>query len=147
MGNLRKLKIRMKLDRDLRHTLLRGSKNEILIDLDGDGEADIAILDADHDGDIDAVALDLDGDGELGFYVVDSDHNGIPDQILVDVDGDGKLDVLAAGKEVEDAIISAVILVEKAMEASEYIAANLDAALDDLEKEVKKARKQLRKIK
>lgn len=146
MGTLLKLKLKMKLDKDLRHTMLKGSKHEILIDLDGDKEPDIAILDTNHDGDIDTFALDLDGDGELGFYVVDSDHNGIPDKILFDTDGDGKLDVFAAGKDVEDAIITAVALVEKAIQDGEYIAAQLDAALDEVEKEVKKTRKALKKL-
>lgn len=147
MGTLRKLKLKMKLDKTLRHTLIKGLKNEILIDLDGDKEADIALLDTNKDGDIDTIALDLDGDGELGFYAVDQDHNGIVDTLLCDVDGDGKLDCLASGKEVEEAIISALILVNEALKEGEYIASELDKALDELEKEIKKSRKELKKLK
>lgn len=147
MGNLRKLKLKMKLDHDLRHTLIKGQRNEILIDLDGDKEADIAILDLDNDGNIDAFALDLDGDGELGCYVVDSNKNGVPDKILADLDGNGELTVVASGEEVEQAIIAACALVERALAASEYIARDLDAALDQVEKEVRRARKELKRIK
>lgn len=146
MGTLKKLKFKMKLDKNLRHAMLKGTKNEILLDLDGDNDADLALLDLNFDGDIDAIALDLDGNGELDFYVVDSDHNGVPDQILFDEKEDGNLTVLAAGKDVEDAIIAGCTLVARAIEAGEYITANLDEALDSLEKDIKKARKALKKI-
>ena len=43
MGTLRKLRMAMKTDRDLRRLMVRGSHNEILLDLDGDKEADIAL--------------------------------------------------------------------------------------------------------
>lgn len=145
MGTLMKLKLKMKFDRDLRHAMVRGSKHEILLDLDGDKLPDIAIMDLDKDGDIDALAVDLDGNGELSFFIVDTDHNGIPDQILYE-DDNGELQVLAAGPEVEQAIVNAAILVEQAIAAGEYIAKNLDLALDDMEKEIKKARKSLKKL-
>ena len=36
MGTLRKVKRKMKMDKDFRKTLVRSAKDEILIDVDGD---------------------------------------------------------------------------------------------------------------
>ena len=131
MKTLRKVKLTMKLDKDLRHTLLKGTKNEILIDLDGDKQADLALMDTTNDG-------------EFNLYLVDSDHNNIPDTILYDENGDGNMQVLAVGKDVEDAMLSAAALVVKALEFGDYVASQLDSALDELEKEVKVLRKKLK---
>ena len=45
MGTLRQLKMKMRLDADLRPMLVRAMRHEILIDLDGDKVADIALID------------------------------------------------------------------------------------------------------
>lgn len=145
MGTLRKIKTKMKLDKDLRKLLVRGSRDEILLDLDGDGQADIALTDENHDGDLDTFAVDLTGDGEFNLYFVDTDHNSIPDAILFDEEGDGDLEVLDIGKDVEAALIEAAQYVYELMLAEEYAAQSMDAALLDLEKRVHDARRQLRK--
>ena len=146
MGTLRKLKMKMKLDRDWHKTLVRGARNEILIDIDGDKEPDVAIMDTTGNGDIDTIAVDLTGDGEFNLYISDTDGNGIPDLILMDEEGKGDLKVLGMGKEVEDAIITAANAVKVAIATGDYISQLLDAALDDLDREVKLARKQLKKL-
>lgn len=144
MGTLLKVKTKLKLDRDLRKMLVRGSRHEILLDLDGDGQADIGLLDENTDGDIDTVAVDLTGAGMFDLYFVDTDHNGIPDAILYYEDGSEEVTVLGLGEEVEDAMISAAADVYMLMLADEYIAASMDAALEELERDVKAARKELR---
>lgn len=144
MGTLKKLKFRMKLDREWRRTLVRGTKNEILIDLDGDKQADLALMDTLGDGDVDTLAIDLDGNGDFDLYFVDTDHNNIPDKILFDEKGDGEFVEIASGKEVEEGVILALQAVETALAMGDYIAASLDAALDELEKEIKAARKKLK---
>jgi hypothetical protein len=146
MGTLRKLKMKMKFDRDWHKTLVRGARNEILIDIDGDKEPDVAIMDTTGNGDIDTLAVDLTGDGEFNLYISDTDGNGIPDLILMDEDGKGDLKVLGMGKEVEEAIITAASAVKTAIATGDYISQLLDAALDDLDKQVKIARKQLKKL-
>jgi len=55
----------------------------IVVDVDGDGNPDMAYYDFDRDGKPDAVAIDTTGTGE-------------PDVIGVDVTGNGKLDVMIA---------------------------------------------------
>lgn len=146
MGTLRKLKIKMRLDHDWHKTLVRGSRNEILIDVDGDKQPDVAILDTTGNGDIDTVAVDLTGDGEFNLYVSDTDGNGIPDLVLLDEDGTGDVQVLGMGQDVENAVLRAANAVRLAVIAGDYLSEVLDAALDELDQEVKLARKQLKKL-
>ena len=145
MGTLRKTRTKLRLDRDLRQMLVRGSRDEILLDLDGDKQADIALIDDDRDGDLDTFALDLTGDGQFNLYLVDTDHNHIPDAILFDREGDGDMELLALGEEVEAAILSAAQELYISLLAEEYLAQDLDAALRELEKEAREARKALKK--
>ena len=69
--------------RDLRKLMVRGSHNEILLDLDGDKQADIALQDINSDGNIDRFAFDATGDGWFNLFIDDEDRNGIPDRIFV----------------------------------------------------------------
>ena len=146
MGTLRTVKRKMKLDKDLHKTLLRSAKDEILIDVDGDGLADVALMDSTGDGNIDTLAVDLTEDGEFNLYFHDSDGNNIPDMILLDEDGDGILDYAAIGKEVEDEMVAIANEILTALALGDYIAEKLDSELDALEKQLKAARKQLKKL-
>ncbi len=146
MGTLRKLKMKMRLDRDWHKTLIRGSRNEILIDVDGDKQPDVAILDTTGNGDIDTVAVDLTGDGKFNLYISDTDGNDIPDLILLDEDGTGDVQVLGMGQDVENAVLRAANAVRLAVIAGDYLSEMLDAALDELDHEVKLARKQIKKL-
>ena len=74
MGTLLKAKTAIRLDRDLRHKLVRGSRHEILLDLDGDKLADIALIDDNHDGDLDTIAVDLSGNGEFDLFLIDTEE-------------------------------------------------------------------------
>ncbi len=145
MGTLRKLKTKMKFDRDWHKALLRSAKNEILIDIDGDKEADLALLDTTGDGDIDTLAVDLTGDGEFNLYFGDTDKNGVPDVVLYDEDGTGDLELLGIGQEVEDAILATAAMIRAAVITGDYIAEALEQELDELDKELKQARKELKK--
>jgi len=144
MGTLRKLKLQLKLDKNLRHMMIKGCRNEILIDLDGDKQADLAFIDQCGDGNIDTIAVDL-GDDDTTLYFIDTDHNNVPDAILVDERGRSEISALACGKEVEAAILSAAQALFAAIEFGEYVTSVLDACLDELEKEIKKAKKTYRK--
>ncbi|MCD8364239.1 MAG: hypothetical protein LUC83_00175 [Clostridiales bacterium] len=144
MGTLRKVKQKMKLDRDFRKTLVRSAKDEIMIDVDGDGVPDIALMDSTGDGDIDTLAMDLTGDGEFNLYFHDSDDNGIPDMILLDEDGDGIIEVVAIGKEVEARMIEAANTILTMMAVGDYVAETLDQALDDMQEMLNEAKKELK---
>ncbi len=145
MGTLRQLKMKMKMDRDWHKTLVRGSRNEILIDLDGDKEADIGLLDVSGNGDVDTIAIDLTGDGEFNLYFSDTDENGIPDLVLMDEEGNGDIKILGIGQEVEDGMISAAAAISASIVTGEYVSSVLEKALDEMEDEIKLARKQLKK--
>lgn len=145
MGTLRKLKLSLKLDRDFRKTLVRGSRNEILIDLDGDKEPDIAIMDTTGDGDIDTIGIDLSGNGEFDLLVKDTNHNGIADEIHLINEETGDLELIAKGEGVEATIVDAINAVSQAIALGEYVTAELDSRLESLEKEIKSARKELRR--
>ena len=145
MGTLLKTKTKLKLDKDLRKLLVRGSRHEILLDLDGDKQADVALIDENTDGDIDTIAVDLTGDGEFDLYFVDTDHNGVPDAVFYYEAGSEEVTVLGLGEEVEEAMISAAADLYVLMLADEYIAESMEAALKELEKDVRDARKALKK--
>lgn len=143
MGTLRKVKRKMKLDKDFRKTLIRSAKDEILIDVDGDGVPDVAFMDSTGDGDIDTLAVDLTGDGEFNLYFHDSDANSLPDMVLLDSEGDGNIEVIGVGPEVEAKLIVAAHAVLAIMDLGDYVAQSLDAALDELQEVLEKAKEEL----
>ncbi len=145
-GNLLRVKRLMQLDKEWSKTLVRSSKKEILIDLDGDGQPDIALMDVAGDGDIDTLAVDLTGDGEFNLYFTDTDGNSIPDMVLLDEEGNGTdMEILGVGSEVEEALLEAAAALELTLAADEYIGAAVEAAMDALDEEVKKARADVKK--
>ena len=142
MGTLRALKAAMRLDTDLRKMLVRGNRNEILIDVDGDKEADIAIIDMTGSGDIDTVAVDLTGGGDFNIYIRDTDHNGVPDTVLLVEDDDELSKVISGSKEETEAFfIEASWQLYKAITTAQYVAAEIDAGLRELDRKVRKARR------
>ena len=93
MGSLRQLRFAMKTDKEIRKMMVRGNRNEILLDIDGDSQPDIAIQDINHDGNIDRLAFDTTGEGYYDFFIDDTDNNGIPDHIFTFIDGgDNEMD-------------------------------------------------------
>lgn len=144
MGTLRTVKRKMKFDKNWRKTLIRSAKDEILIDLDGDGQPDLALMDSVGDGDIDTLAVDLTGDGEFDLYFHDSDNNGLPDMVFLDSDGDGCIDLVGVGPDIEEKMLFAGQTILAMMRLGDYVAETLDAVLDELESEIKVARKQLK---
>ncbi|MBQ9188099.1 MAG: hypothetical protein IJ138_02120 [Clostridia bacterium] len=140
MGTLRKTKLWMKLHRETLHAIVRSSRNEILIDMDGDKEADLALYDLSGDGNIDTIAADLSGNGEFDLLIMDTDSNGVPDALMVD-EGDGNLTLLDCGKEMESRVIDAAIRLEALLETAELISAEVDNALEAVEKEIRQIRK------
>ncbi len=144
MGTLKKLKRKMKFDKDLRKTLIRGTRDQILIDIDGDKEPDLALLDTTGNGNIDTLAIDTTGDGEFNLYFKDTNDNDIPDQILYDKDGDGDLVEIASGEEIEEGVIEALKDLYDMLEFGDYLADVLDNALDKLDQEIREFRKKLK---
>ena len=148
MGTLKKMRLTMKTDRDLRKLLVRGSHNEILLDLDGDKQADVALQDINNDGNIDRIALDVSGDGWFDLFIDDNDRNGVPDKIFVvkygNEEEDDKVEELAAGPEVEAEIIAIAQEIALLIEAKEIIGEELCVRLNQLDRSVSKASRLIR---
>ena len=148
MGTLKKMRLTMKTDRDLRKLMVRGSHNEILLDLDGDKQADIALQDINSDGNIDRFAFDATGDGWFNLFIDDEDRDGVPDRIFVvkygkDEEPD-KVVELAAGPEVEQEIIAVAQEIALMIQAKEIIGEEMIVRLNDLDRKVSKASRVIR---
>ena len=148
MGTLKKMRLTMKTDRDLRKLLVRGSHNEILLDLDGDKQADIALQDINSDGNIDRFAFDATGDGWFNLFIDDEDRDGVPDRIFVvkygkDEEPD-KVVELAAGPDVEQEIIAIAQEIALLIQAKEIIGEEMILRLNDLDRKVSKASRVIR---
>ena len=144
MRTLKKLKLELKFDKSLRHSLVKGTKNEILIDLDGDKQADLAFIDSTNNGNIDTIAIDLSGNGEFDLYFLDKNQNNIPDTIIK-MENDEPV-VLASGDGVEEMIINNINAIYALSDLKDLIINNLDDALDELYKELKKIIKKINRV-
>ena len=133
MGTLRELKTKMRLDKDLRPLLVRSMRHEILIDLDGDKVADIALIDSNRDGDIDTVAVDATGNGDFNLYIGDQDGNGVPDTVEFYQDGDDMPIAAYFGRNVEEHFISLAEIIYARVLAKELIASEIISALQEFE--------------
>ncbi len=133
MGTLRQLKTALQSDDELCSMLVRSGRDEILLDVDGDGSPDIGLLDMNGSGDVNAIAVDLTGNGEFNFYLVDNDGNGIPDEISFYRDGDDMPVKSVFGHAVETKIVQRVSRIHSLMSVSELAADDFIAALEDLE--------------
>ena len=144
MGTLRKLKVAMKLDHDLRKLLIKGSRNEILVDIDEDKEADIMLADITGNGNIDTLAVDLTDDGEFNLFIKDTDGNGVPDTVILYDENDEIVAMTEDKAEVEQTVKAIAEKIYLLLQAKEIIADELDKHLRELDKEVRQARRKLR---
>ena len=67
--------------------LMPGTKNEVLLDLDGDGKMDFALMDTTGDGNPDTFAADMTGNGSLNIYFYDADCDSVADSVQYYRDG------------------------------------------------------------
>lgn len=130
--SIRQAKKRIKADPELGKMLVRSRWNEIALDLDGDGRADICFSSEYLDRKIDTIAVDLRGTGEYDLYIHDSDGNGIPDTIFWLEDGEEERAVLMVGGEVELGFINLGVRVANLITAEEFLNAEFGLSLADL---------------
>mgnify|MGYP003571395894 FL=1 len=138
MGTLRQLKSAMKSDKELRPMLVRSMLHELLIDLDGDKVADIALIDNNRDGDIDMIAVDATGNGDFNLYVGDADGNGVIDTVEFYDDGDDMPIAAYFGRNVEERFIELGAAIYARVIAGELIADELIRAFADFEERAEK---------
>lgn len=119
-------------DPELKKLLVRSGWNEIVLDIDGDGSADVCFSDESGDGDIDTVAIDLTGDGEFNLYLHDADGNGIPDTVFWAEDGSEELELIATGSGVEQELVRIGGHIRNLLIAEEFLNEEFNLSLADL---------------
>jgi hypothetical protein len=102
--SLVKLRAALKTEFGMGKLLCASPKNEIFLDLNGDGITDFALIDRNHSNKIETIAMDLYGDGEFDLYLIDTDDNGIPDKAEYYKTGDDAPTLAAASAELEAAL-------------------------------------------
>ena len=89
--------------------VFRGDKNKIMIDLNGDGEADAALIDTTGSDMPDLLAIDVTGDHKFNLFLDDTDDNNFPDVVYIDKKGDGNIQLLGAGEDMHDQMHSRLV--------------------------------------
>ena len=118
----------MKADPEMAKMLCPSPKNELFFDLNGDGVADFALIDSNHTGSHDTIAMDLTGTGEFNLYLSDLDNTGIPEKVEYYRDEDNEPMAAGAGNRLEDVLRPAAMKFIVTLR-SEFTAKSLTAAL------------------
>jgi hypothetical protein len=74
---------------------------ETLLDVNGDGDADVLLIDSNGDGRFDTAMLDSDADGRVNATLVDTDGDGRFDLGQLDSNGDGDYDTVATSADTD----------------------------------------------
>lgn len=130
--SIREAKKRIKANPELKKLLVRSGRNEIMLDLDGDGVADLCFSCENGGKAIDTLSIDLSGNGEFNFFLHDADGNGIPDTILWADDGSEEAEVVAIGSEVEQGLIDIATRISSLLSAEEFLNEEFGVSLYDL---------------
>ncbi len=131
-SEIKKIKKQIKADPELRDMLVRSGRNEIMLDLDGDGAADLC-LSCEGGGDrIDTLALDLSGNGDFNLFLHDADGNGIPDTVFWADDESDEAELIAFGSDVEQGLIRIAAHIDALLTADEFMTEEFGISLADL---------------
>ena len=130
---IREAKKRIKNDPELSKMLIKSGWNEISLDLDGDGIADVCFASTKLGRKIDTIAIDLSGNGEFNLYIHDEDGNGIPDTVVwAGDDGSEEGTIVAFGSEVELGFINLGVRIANLLVAEDFLNRELGLSLADL---------------
>ena len=103
MASFKEIKSRLKEATEVKQfSICKSEKDKILLDLNGDGEADAALIDTTMSGKPDLLAVDLTGDHKFNLYIDDTDNNNYPDVIYVDKEGNGNVQLVSEGETVRN---------------------------------------------
>ena len=130
--SIREAKRRVKDDPELNKMLIKSGWNEISLDLDGDGVADICFSANNLVRKIDTIAIDLSGNGEFNLYIQDFDGNGIPDTVVWAGDDGSDGTIVAFGGEVELGFINLGVRIANLLVAEDFMNRELGISLADL---------------
>jgi len=118
----------MKADPEMAKLLCPSPKNELFFDLNGDGIADFALIDTNHSGSHDTIAMDLTGSGEFNLYLSDLDNTGAPEKVEYYRDKDNEPMAAGAGTRHEE-VLRPVAMKFMITLRSEFTAESLKKAL------------------
>ena len=94
--------------------VMPSTKNEVFLDVNGDGKADFALISSTAGGNVDTFAMDMTGNGEFNLYFKDTDFNGIGDDVRYYKDGEDEATFVRQDKQVEAVINeSAMMLINE----------------------------------
>lgn len=125
---------KIRADAITRKMVMPSAKNEVFLDLDGDGKADFALI-AGIGGNLDTFAVDMTGNGEFNLYYKDTDFNGIGDDVRYYPDGSDVPSFTAQGKKVEADITDHALKLVNAL-SGEFDGVSFVQILKELKKEL-----------
>ena len=79
--------------------ITKSGKDKILIDLNGDGKPEAALIDTTNSGKTDLLAIDLTGDHRFKLYLDVTNGNDYPEDFYVDSKGDGNVQLVGGSEE------------------------------------------------
>ena len=123
-----------------RINVFKGEKNQILIDLNGDGEPEAALIDTTGNDRADLLAIDVTGDHKFNLFLDDTDDNAFPDVVYIDKKGDGNYQLLGTDEVIKGEIQASLVKIYAALTNDESDEDKLSDTLHDLAKVVKKLR-------
>lgn len=128
VGTLAGMRYKMKADPAMAKMLCPSPKNELYFDVNGDGVADFALIDSNHTGNLNMIAMDLTGSGEFNLYLSDLDDNGAPEKVEYYRDSDDEPMAAGAGAR-HEAFLRPAAMKFMITLRSEFTAESLAAAL------------------
>ena len=111
--------------------------DKITLDLNADGQPEVALIDTNGTGFPDLLAVDLTGDHKFNLYLDDTDENKFPDVMYIDKKGDGNIQLLSIGEEIKDRLHKQLVEIFAVLTDDETPLEELDKALRDLVDAVK----------
>ena len=133
MPTLKQMKKKLKEAAEMdKITISKGEKNQILIDLDGDGKPEAALIDTTDSDGADLLALDLTGDHKFNLYLDDTDNNHFPNVVYVDKNGDGNLQLASEGDCLKNDIHARLVKIYNTLVDEESDIKHINKALHEL---------------
>ena len=129
---IRNIKKQIKADPELSKRLLPSGRDEIMLDLNLDGTADLCLSSDHNKGYVNTFSVDVTGNGDFNLYFHDADGNGIPDTILWSDDDNDEMKVIDAGEGVEKGMIDLFAHLEAIMMADELMMDAFGVSLTDI---------------
>ena len=139
MATLKSTRKRLEEDSKLdRIKISKGEKNQVLIDLNGDGKPEAALIDTTDSGRPDLLAIDVNGDHQFNLYLDDTDDNAFPDVVYMDEKGDGNIHLLKFGEEIENNVHQELVKIFAVLTDDDSETEALNGALHKLSEIVRK---------